>query len=162
MALELIEQSKVNGILSNFRTMFKANNVFKMNRSGYGFIYLASGFIAHYNMFGFQQHYGEQDRKNYLEYGDMTRLALEILDNVEPNKWLNFRAGEENYNYMMQKADIYRQIYEMACQFLEKKYNIKIERTDFTRRNPFHYGQRNSDVRDAIETATLIQKHKKV
>jgi hypothetical protein len=163
MALELLPESKVNGILSNFRTMFKANNVYKMNKSGYGFIYLASGFIAHFNMYGFMEAYGAMSEKeDYLEHGDMTKLALAIIENAEPNKWLNFRSGEKDYDYMMQKARIYKEIYELACKFLESKYKIKIERTDFTQRNPFHYGQKNADVREAVQVALLIQKHKTV
>ena len=82
-----------------------ANNVIaackdirKLNKAGYGFIYLASGFIAHYNHGGFMEHYSE----NSL-YGD-------ILDNRSRNMWDNFRPGEQHYEYYMSKKNVYCKI----------------------------------------------------
>jgi hypothetical protein len=72
----------------------------KLNRTGYKFINQASGFIAHYDLYGFIDYYGSAN------------LRADILDNWQANKWLNFRPGEENYEYMKQKARIYANIVE--------------------------------------------------
>lgn len=70
----------------------------QLNRTGYNFIYLASGFIAHYNLFGFIDAYGSYN------------LRQDIIDNAHQNMWTNFREGNENYDYYMSKADIYKRI----------------------------------------------------
>lgn len=72
----------------------------KLNRTGYKFINLCSGFIAHYDLYGFIDYYGGES------------LRADILDNWQANKWLNFRAGDENYEYYRQKARIYTNIVE--------------------------------------------------
>lgn len=70
-----------------------------LNKSGYAFLYIASGFIAHYDRFGFIAHYG-----NARSLGD------DILGNQPNNQWNNFRPGERDYEYMMQKKNIYNRI----------------------------------------------------
>lgn len=70
----------------------------KLNRIGYNFIYLASGFIAHYNLLGFISHYERYD------------LASDIIMNARQNMWTNFREGDQNYDYYMSKADVYKRI----------------------------------------------------
>lgn len=70
----------------------------KLNKRGYDFIYLASGFIAHYNLNGFIGYYSENS------------LKQDILDNAKWNQWSNFRPGEQNYEYYMSKKKIYNEI----------------------------------------------------
>ena len=70
----------------------------KLNGTGYKFIYLASGFIAHTSINGFIGHYSTHN------------LKLRILSNVKQNMWDNFKQGDQNYDYYMSKADIYRRI----------------------------------------------------
>lgn len=130
MALEPLPQSKVNGIISNFRLIFKSG-IQKMNQSAYRFIHISSGFIAHYNMYGFIE-----------TYGDALTLAKDIINHAEPNKWLNFSPSDRDYTYMKQKAQIYKAIYEMACDYVEKQEGIQIERTDFNQRSFSHWGAR--------------------
>ena len=81
------------------------NNVVKackdinaLNKTGYNFLYLASGFIAHYNLGGFKTHYEDFD------------LERDILRNVEANMWRNFRPGDRDYEYYASKAATYRMI----------------------------------------------------
>jgi len=124
--MELTPQSKVNGIISNFRSIFKSGDIAKMNKSGYGYIYLASGYIAHYNMYGFID-----------AYEDALTLAKSIVNNVEANKWLNFREGEKNYDYYKQKAEIYKAIYDLAVSYIYKETSVRVESTDFSQRE-FH------------------------
>ena len=72
----------------------------KLSGPAYKFLHLASGFIAHYNRYGFIIHYS---------YNSLKR---DILNNQRFNQWLNFRPGERDYEYYMSKADIYNRICE--------------------------------------------------
>ena len=73
-------------------------DITKLNKVGYNFIYLACGFTAHYNMFGFI---------DYYEYSD---LALDIIHNKRINQWNNFNVGDQNYDYYMERKEIYNRI----------------------------------------------------
>jgi hypothetical protein len=56
-------------------------DISKLNKIGYKFINLASGFIAHYNLYGFIDYYMNHD------------LEEDILRNKNANMWDNFRPG---------------------------------------------------------------------
>jgi hypothetical protein len=73
-------------------------DITKLNKTGYSFIYLASGFIAHYNLGGFIDY--------YTDYS----LIDDIKRNIDNNQWHNFHEGENNYEYQMSKKDIYNRI----------------------------------------------------
>jgi len=73
-------------------------NITKMNKRAYNFLYLAQGFIAHYNQQGFMMFYSVRD------------LRKDILDNAEANRWLNFRQGDRDYEYYKAKADVYQRV----------------------------------------------------
>lgn len=75
-------------------------DITKLNRTGYGFIHQASGFIAHYNMYGFIDTYKDGELGSY------------IIANASSNMWTNFREGGQNYEYYMSKADVYKRILE--------------------------------------------------
>lgn len=82
-----------------------ANNVVKackninlLTKTGYDFINLANGFIAHYNLRGFIDHYTYHS------------LRDDILRNRNSNMWNNFREGEQNYEYYMSKKAVYLKI----------------------------------------------------
>lgn len=56
-------------VIANLKTIFKSGDIYKMRKSTYNFLYLVSGFIAHYNHQGFMKHYEDtadllQDLKN--------------------------------------------------------------------------------------------------
>ena len=70
----------------------------KLNKRGYDFLYLASGFIAHYNLEGFKAHYSEHS------------LQEDIERNAAANQWHNFRKGEGYYDYYMARRDCYNMI----------------------------------------------------
>jgi hypothetical protein len=74
-------------------------DISKLNKRGYGFLYLASGFIAHFNLDGFREAFGN---------GDALRRA--ILANQDNNQWRNFRIGEQNAEYYFSKRDVYNRI----------------------------------------------------
>jgi hypothetical protein len=73
-------------------------NIDNLNNTGYKYLYLCSGFIAHYNLYGFIASYtGETLKRDILSYAGQ-------------NQWKNFRPGERDYDYYMSKADVYNRI----------------------------------------------------
>lgn len=72
----------------------------KLNDTGYRYLNLCSGFIAHYDRYGFIDFY------NYVS------LKNDILGFANQNKWSNFRPGERDYAYYKSKADVYNKIVE--------------------------------------------------
>ena len=78
------------------------DDIHKLNGTGYKYLYLCSGFIAHYDINGFKANYDIVD----IGYS----LADDILSNASANKWLNFREGDRDYLYYKSKADIYSRI----------------------------------------------------
>lgn len=73
-------------------------NIDNLNKTGYKFIYLCSGFIAHYDLYGFIASYTG------------TSLKRDILSYAGQNQWNNFRPGERDYEYYMSKKDVYNRI----------------------------------------------------
>jgi hypothetical protein len=69
-----------------------------LNKTGYNFLYRASGFIAHYNIHGFKGYYTSHS------------LEEDILLNARSNMWYNFHPGDENYEYYMTKRAVYQRI----------------------------------------------------
>jgi hypothetical protein len=74
----------------------------KLNKRGYNYLYLCSGFIAHYNLQGFKSNY------DIVDFG--YNLADAILANESANQWNNFREGERDYHYYKSKAEVYKRI----------------------------------------------------
>jgi len=82
-----------------------ANNVLKackdiehLNNTGYKYLNLCSGFIAHYNLEGFKAHYRSHSLKRDIEA------------NYRQNQWRNFVAGERDADYYHSKRDTYNRI----------------------------------------------------
>lgn len=74
-------------------------DITQLNKTGYNFLYLASGFIAHYNLYGFIDFYS-----NHVS------LKNDIIGFAGQNQWKNFRPGERDYEYYQSKADVYNRI----------------------------------------------------
>ena len=74
-------------------------NIEALNRTGYKFINLCSGFIAHYDLYGFRSAYSAEGS-----------LARDILRFQNQNQWHNFRPSDVDYDYYMDKRDIYNRI----------------------------------------------------
>ena len=73
-------------------------NIDNLNKTGYNFLYLASGFIAHYDLYGFISSYTGQS------------LKRDIISFAGQNQWNNFHPGERDYDYYMAKKDVYNRI----------------------------------------------------
>jgi hypothetical protein len=96
-ALTLKEQDLI------YKNVIRAcEDISKLNGRGYNYLYLCSGFIAHYNIHGFKSNYDIVD----CGYS----LSDAILANEPANQWDNFREGDINYYYYKSKADVYRRI----------------------------------------------------
>ncbi len=95
-----ITPTKQRLIVSN--VLAACQDIRKLNKTGYNFLYLANGFIAHYNLNGFIENYR----------GNPWTLEMEILTNRGNNQWRNFHPGDQNYAYYMSKRDVYNQICE--------------------------------------------------
>lgn len=76
----------------------------KLNKTGYDFLYLCSGFIAHYNIHGFKAYYSEPGS-----------LQRDIEANARTNQWHNFRPGERDADYYHSKRDTYNAILGRFC-----------------------------------------------
>jgi hypothetical protein len=73
-------------------------NIDNLSKTGYNFVYLCSGFIAHYDLYGFIASYtGASLKRDLISYAGQ-------------NQWNNFRPGERDYAYMMAKKDVYNRI----------------------------------------------------
>jgi hypothetical protein len=97
--LQPLPPHKVKRIITNIIKTIKSGDIEKLEKQSYNYLYLCSGFIAHYNWYGF---------KDY--YLDTETLKHDILSNISNNQWRNFRPTDENYEYYHQKAVIYNEI----------------------------------------------------
>jgi hypothetical protein len=102
--MQTMQRKGIEPLTEQKKTLI-VNNVLKackriedLNPHGYGFLYLASGFIAHYNRGGFIDFYRSVD------------LTEDIKRNASMNQWDNFHPGEENFEYYMSKKEVYNRI----------------------------------------------------
>lgn len=103
--MQLKSERQITLIVNSFKRVFKSKNIENLTKQAYNFIYLSYGFIAHYNLYGFREYYEDTDF-----------LKQTILANKSMNQWNNFRPGERDYEYYMQKKLIYNKI----CEIVEK------------------------------------------
>lgn len=97
MSLVALTPRQQTLIVNNVVKAVKAG-IDNLNNTGYNFIYCASGFIAHYNLYGFRAHYQQHS------------LKRDILNNLNANLWKNFHKGDQNYEYYKSKAEVYQRI----------------------------------------------------
>ncbi len=96
MSLAPLTERQKTLIVSNVVKACK--NIDNLNKTGYKYLYLCSGFIAHYDLYGFIASYTSET------------LKRDILSYAGQNQWKNFRPGERDYDYYMSKADVYNRI----------------------------------------------------
>jgi len=96
MSLTPLTERQKSLIVSNI--VKACRSIDNLNKTGYNFIYLCSGFIAHYDLYGFIASYtGESLKRDILSYAGQ-------------NQWRNFHEGERDYEYYMSKKDVYNRI----------------------------------------------------
>jgi hypothetical protein len=98
MALAPLTERQKTLIVNN--VVAAVDNIDSLNKTGYKYLYLCSGFIAHYDLYGFIAHYSDYN------------LKQDILSYAGANQWRNFRPGDTDYEYYMSKADVYARIVE--------------------------------------------------
>jgi len=91
-------------------------NIEKLNKRGYNFLYLCSGFIAHYDIEGFKEYYRDNS------------LIADIEANYLQNQWRNFKEGETHAAYYHSKRDIYNAILGnlLAVDVTRKAFSAKL------------------------------------
>jgi hypothetical protein len=93
-----------------------ANSIDALTDKAYRFLNLSSGFIAHYNKFGFMDYYREP--------GSLKRDIL-----AHQNQWGNFRPGERGYEYYIQKKNIYNAVCDCLKNNIEYRPKRNVEKT---------------------------------
>ena len=96
MSLEALTERQKTLIITNVVKACK--NIDNLNKTGYNFVYQCSGFIAHYDMYGFIASYTGNS------------LKQDLINYAGQNQWRNFRPGERGYDHYMSKADVYNRI----------------------------------------------------
>jgi hypothetical protein len=91
-----------------------ARDIESMTGRAYDFLYSADGFIAHYDKYGFMEHYGEPGS-----------LKRDIFEYQREKQWGNFHPKDENYDYYMQQKKIYNTICDCLKQGIEYKSKPK-------------------------------------
>lgn len=94
--MKLLTPIQQKRIVNN--VVLACSDISKLNKQGYNFLYLCSGFIAHYNLQGFIAHYEDYS------------LEQDLADNARMNQWHNFTPNDRDYEYMMQKRETYNMI----------------------------------------------------
>jgi len=100
MNIPALTEQKQRLIVNN--VLKACEDISKLNKTGYDFLYLANGFIAHYDINGFKDHYSD----------NTPPLRADIIYNQHSNQWNNFHPGQENYEYYMSKKSVYNAILE--------------------------------------------------
>jgi hypothetical protein len=96
MSLEPLTERQKTLIVNN--VVKACHNIDTLNKTGYRYLNLCSGFIAHYDLYGFIGFYSYVSLKN------------DIIGFARQNQWKNFHPGERDYEYYMSKADVYNRI----------------------------------------------------
>jgi len=109
--MELLTLRQTDLIVSSIRKVFETNDINHLTKPAYTFLNLSSGFIAHCDLFGFRD-----------AYENVNALKRQLAESYAANQWSNFRLGERDYDYMMQKKEIYNRI---CALFQNEGYQLK-------------------------------------
>ncbi len=90
-------------IVNSVRKVVSTGDITHLTKQAYNFVMLSSGFIAHCNLYGFQDAYREPGA-----------LATEICNNSVYNRWANFRPGDKDYDYYTQKKEVYARLVQIC------------------------------------------------
>jgi len=138
MALILKTQKEADSIVNN---LIKAStvNIKHLNVIAYKFISGALRFIANHDIFGYIGHYGVA-----------SNLGTHILMHKDINQWHNFNSNHEDYEYLIQKKEIYNLICDGINKWREdsgwnklkdKTYEIRIRFTSKERDSVSAYAE---------------------
>jgi len=122
--MNLLTAKQENAISGNVIKTIETGDIRELTKAAYNYLYLCSGFIAHYDGAGFCAHYQNTE--------DLRRA---ILRHKSDNQWLNFRPGEKDFEYYRQKAKIYNAI----CAGIEHVKRDDRWEADFLLQNIFRH-----------------------
>jgi len=104
----------VKSILGNVELVFKTGDITKLNQPAYNFIMLMSGFIAHYNLAGFQEAYHNvEDLRKQLDDNSILNDADRDETDGDFERWYG-----KAYN--QSKAEIKRGLVALARKYKDK------------------------------------------
>ena len=116
-----ISEKQAHTIVGNVKKVAREKNIGHLSRNAYEFITLKMGFIAHYNLAGFQQEY--QDLRDFFrrlqtsEYSNDTDYNLRGADRQETDNDFRKWYGHENQK---NTAWVIREIVRIARQHEEE------------------------------------------
>lgn len=125
-------------ILKNLELVLKTNNIEKLNGPTYNFLYLMSGFIAHYNINGFK-----------CEYRDLRKLVNDLDSSMDTRDWTRYVSDSyfstgENAPYYFSKASVLQEIPALV-----EKYRLAID----------SYFADSEKEKDLALASALLRKH---
>lgn len=94
-----LSDTQVNNIINNVTKVINNHNINLLSSQSYKFLYLCSGMIARYDIYGFKDFYAN------TEY-----LRQDLIDNKQYNQYNNFTPNDKDYAYYKQKQYIYNSI----------------------------------------------------
>ncbi len=104
----------VKSILNNIEKVFKQNDIYLLSKESYNFLYLMSGFIAHYNHQGF------------MEYYEDLRILISDINSSHDTHHPEYSKDKDfiksyGLEYCQSKVDIFK-----GLKILADKYNKEI------------------------------------
>jgi len=97
------KELNTKAIINNLNLVFKTKNIEKLNKPTYEFVMNLSGFIAHYDIYGFREHY--RDLRDFIK--DLENSS----DVLNPEYYLgDFFQKDEQKDYYKSKTETLRQI----------------------------------------------------
>jgi len=118
-----MEMKKINtkAVINNLNLVFKSKDIRKLNKPTYEFLYLLSGFIAHY---GFQNY--------YEDLRDLIRDLKNSSDVVNPEYYLSDFFMKDDKDYYLSKVETLKQIKPLIEKYEEEinNYFSNIEREE--------------------------------
>lgn len=114
----------MSNVSRNIELVFKTNDITKLNKTGYNFVMNMSGFIAHYNLYGFQD--------EYQFVGDLLNDIANSMDISSKERYINdsfFNNPDKTIGNQTYK-DYYRQKYETLAELEQLciKYRASVQK----------------------------------
>lgn len=103
-------------IINNIELIFKSNDITKLNKPTYNFVMNLGGFIAHYDLYGFQ-----------ANYEDLRQFASDLLDACTEND-ANYKLDSDFIKwygkaYCQSEADAINGIREVVTKYQKQAIN---------------------------------------
>lgn len=135
-------------ILNNLELVFKTNDITKLNKPTYTFVSLMSGFIAHYDLYGFQS-----------TYEDVSTLIREIAESVQsyiPDH--TYEAQEYGQVYADSKKAIYDELPTLCAKYMKQAESTSKTKIRETLENVYALLGETLKRNDAELERTMINK----